>query len=72
MKKVKTIIGITTGMVFIYVITASLSGNFSFIFLLFLICTVLFFYMVITILKDGTPSHKKFDDYFYDDVDIKN
>jgi hypothetical protein len=72
MTKVTTIISITTGMLLIYIITASVSGNFVLVFLLFLITSALFFYMVICILKDAPPPTRTFDEYFYDDADIKN
>jgi hypothetical protein len=72
MKKVNTIIFITTGLLLVYVIAASVSENFAFIFLLFLITSALFLYMVICILKDAPPSKRSFDEYFYDDSDIKN
>jgi hypothetical protein len=72
MKKVNTIISITTCMLLVYTVAASVSGNFVLVFLLFSITTALFFYMVISILKDASPFEHTFDEYFYDDADIKN
>jgi len=71
MKKTQSIISATTGLVLVYCVVASLSENFALVFLLFIAVLSMFFYMVIVILKDAPPSNKKFDQYFYDDADIK-
>jgi hypothetical protein len=71
MKKTKSIIFATTGLVLIYCVVASLSENFALVFLLFVAVLSLFFYMVFVILKDAPPPNKTFDQYFYDDADIK-
>ncbi len=67
-KKAGFIISITTGLLLVYTVMASLSFGFFIIFGLFLIVSVLTILMVITILMDTSNlSGKKFDDYFYED-----
>jgi len=44
---------------------------YSWVMSLFLLVNGLFIWMIIRILKDGTPSEKSFDDYFYEDFEEK-
>jgi hypothetical protein len=44
---------------------------FALVFGLFLIVSGLFVWMVITILKDPHPSSRTFDEYFYEDSDVR-
>jgi hypothetical protein len=71
-KKTEFLVGITTGLLLIYTVLASLPVAFAIVFILFLIVSSLTILMVITILKDTSNlSSKKFDDYFYEDAPMK-
>ncbi len=66
------ITSLTTGLLLVYTVMASLSFEFFVIFALFLIVSALTIVMVITILKDTSNlSGKKFDDYFYEDSPLR-
>lgn len=59
-------IGLTTGMLLIYVVVSSLGVPFGWVFLLFTVSAGLLIWMVVSILKDkSNPVSKKFDDQFY-------
>ncbi len=71
-KKTEFMVGITTGLLLIYTVLASLPVAFALVFLMFLIVSAFTIIMVITILKDTSNlSGKKFDDYFYEDAPMK-
>ena len=44
-----------------------MEANLTLLMVLFLTLNAAFIWMVIRILKDGEPSTKSFDDYFYED-----
>jgi Flp pilus assembly protein TadB len=68
-KKTEYLIGISTGLLLIYTVLATLPISFAVIFLLFLATSAFTIWMVITILKDKSNlSNKKFDDFFYEDT----
>ena len=69
--KLSTCISLTTGVVFIYVVATTLPIHFGLIFMLFLLSQGLLIWMVLRILKDKRTSVKTFDNYFYEDVDIR-
>jgi hypothetical protein len=57
--------------VLIYVVLSTVSGNFPLLFLLLLLSQAMLVWMVITILKDKSSSSRTFDEYFYEDSDIR-
>jgi hypothetical protein len=66
-------VSITTGLLLIYVVFASLPFHFGIIFTLFLITSASLLWMVYRILTDtSVPVQKKFDDYFYQDADFRH
>ena len=71
MKALRFPIGITTFVLFFYAISTLVDIPYSLVFMLFLLTNVLFIWMVIRILKDGKPSEKTFDEYFYEDFPEK-
>ena len=71
MGKVQWTISITTAVVLIYVITSTLSSSFAIVFGLLLVSQILLIRMVLVILKDKNTSTKTFDEFYYEDVDIK-
>ena len=74
MKKKKGIafpIAFATSYLFIYCFLLSFNLNIPLALLLFSFSPVVIIWMVVRILKDGTPSEKTFDEYFYEDVNEK-
>jgi hypothetical protein len=71
MTRVHSAISWATGILLVYVVFASLPVPFMLVFALFLIATAVFLWMVITILKDPRPSNRTFEEYFYEDSDIR-
>lgn len=71
MSKMTISIIATTSCVLLYVILASLPTAFPLVFLLLLLSQCLLVWMVIRILKDNRPSTRTFDEYFYEDADIR-
>jgi len=69
--KTDQVISLTSGVVLVYVISTTLPVQLSLILLLFLLSSGLLFYMVIRILKDPVSTDRTFDDYFYQDADIR-
>jgi len=70
MSRAQKSIWITTTMVLVYVISATLSLPFPLVFLFFITCISLLIWMVIQILKDPYTVNKTFDEAFYEDVDL--
>jgi hypothetical protein len=64
-------ITITSLVVLSYVILSTLTANFAFVFFAMLVSQGFFIWMVISILKDDRSSTRTFDEYFYEDVDIR-
>lgn len=69
--KTDQVISLTSGVVLVYVISTTLPVQLSLILLLFLLSSGLLIYMVIRILKDPVSTTRTFDDYFYQDSDIR-
>ena len=70
MKKINFAITVTTlGLVF-FIILCSYSLSFVFLQLCLLALTGSVIWMVITILKNGQPSERTFDERFYEDADL--
>ena len=67
MNKIKAPITITTIIVLGYAFSTRLEISYSLIFFLFMLANVALIWMVYKILKDGEPSEKSFDEYFYED-----
>ena len=67
MDKIKAPIAITTIILVVYSFSTQLDISYSIIFTLFILANAVFLWMVFKILKDGQPSEKSFDDYFYED-----
>jgi len=61
-------IGITTLILVFYLISVYTNMVFAIVFMLFLMLNFFTIWMVIRILKDGQPSQKTFDDYWYEDM----
>jgi hypothetical protein len=55
----------------VYTILAYTSGYGSAVMLMFVLSPFLVIWMVYRVLRDGKPSGRAFNDYFYDDVDYK-
>jgi hypothetical protein len=71
-KKTELLIAISTGLLLVYTAMATLPIAFAAIFLLFLVTSGFTIWMVVTILKDKSKlSHKKFDDFYYEDSGIQ-
>lgn len=68
MKAIKIPIGLTTLTMFTYLISIYTGAMFPLIFALFLLLNGLTIWMVIRILKDGTPSDASFDEQWYEDA----
>lgn len=65
-------VSITTGLLLVYVVFASLPFHFGIIFALFLLTSASLLWMVYRILTDTTaPVRKTFDEYYYQDEDIR-
>ena len=71
MDAIKFPIGLTTAVLIIYVFFSQMNVPYSWVMSLFLLVNGLFIWMIIRILKDGNPSEKSFDDYFYEDFEEK-
>ena len=72
MSKSRFSILITSTVVLIYVILSTLPVNFGLVFGTLLASQVLLLWMVITILKDRRTSSRTFDEFYYEDVDIRS
>jgi hypothetical protein len=69
MKKISFAIGVTTLGLVIFVVMCSLPIAILWLQITHLILTGALIWMVITILKNGTPSPYTFDERFYEDAD---
>jgi hypothetical protein len=61
----------TSLVVVLYVVVSTLPVEFGLVFGFFLLAHGLLIWMVLVILKDKNPSKRTFDEYFYEDVDIR-
>lgn len=71
MKKIKWPIIIVTTFAFFYEFTPYVGLPEDIIIILFIISPIAVIWMAYRILKDGTPSSRTFDEYFYEDLDYK-
>jgi uncharacterized membrane protein YqjE len=71
MQKIKWPIAIVTIYLIIYQSAALLGFPDNTIAVMYVVSPLLVLWMVYKILKDGTPSDRTFDEYFYDDYDYK-
>jgi hypothetical protein len=71
MSKTATSVIVTTLVVIAYTIISTLPVNFSLVFSAMIASQGLLIWMVITILKDTRTSTRTFDEYFYEDANIK-
>jgi hypothetical protein len=71
MSKTTTSVIVTTIVVLAYTIISTLPVSFSLVFSAMIASQGLLVWMVITILKDKRTSTRTFDEYFYDDTNIK-
>ena len=71
MSKLTFPITVTTSILTIFLLGVGFEINHGSLMVLILLVHVSFFWMVYRILKDGTPSEKSFDEYFYEDREIK-
>lgn len=70
MENIKFPIYLTTLYLIIYTLSPYLGFGDGIILLMFVFAPFLVIWMVIRILKDGKESQRKFEDYWYDDIDI--
>jgi high-affinity Fe2+/Pb2+ permease len=65
-------ISLITGLLLVYIVASTLPIYYGLIFFLFLLTSVGLLWMVYRILTDvENYNQRKFDDYFYQDVEIK-
>lgn len=69
MKKIKWPLLLVTAFAVFYQFTPYLGFSDQVILSLFMISPIPVLWMVYKILKDGVPSGRTFDEYFYDDLD---
>lgn len=63
---------VATATLLVYVVFATLPIHFAIIFSLFALANGVFFWMVYRVLTDtSVPVNKKFDDFFYQDSDLR-
>ena len=58
---------ITSLILLVYLMSVGLNFTYSFVFFLFLLLNGAWIWMVVTILKKGTPSKYTFEEKWYDD-----
>ncbi len=68
MKEIIKPVAITTLILVFYLISVYSNMVFAVVFMLFLMLNFFTIWMVIRVLKDGQPSQKTFDDYWYEDM----
>ncbi|MEM6737721.1 MAG: hypothetical protein AAGC64_12780 [Bacteroidota bacterium] len=72
MKNIQFPIVISTILVCGFALGSGLEINYKVLGMFFIVVHVSFFWMIYSILKNGEPTNKSFDDYFYEDrEDIK-
>ena len=73
MKNIKMTVALGTAFLVLYILSHHLNVSLVIPMLLFCFSPFVMIWMVISILKDGTPSKKKFSDgHFYEDYDHKS
>ena len=71
MKKSITPVLIVTIILVVYTLLAELEMAPELVLIIFLCSPFIIIWMVISVLKSRDTSHRTFDEYFYDDADIK-
>lgn len=71
MKKLIVPISFTTTVWLFYQVSPLFSPTMLWLMIMQVFITILMVWMVLRILKDGEPSQRTFEDYFYDDSDYK-
>jgi Co/Zn/Cd efflux system component len=71
MQKIKWPIIIVSAYLIFYQSAGFLDFSVNIIIAVYILSSVLLLWMVYKILKDGVPSGRKFDEYFYDDWDYR-
>ena len=71
MKYVKFPVIFTSSFLMVYAMLPPLGAPFFIVYIFFILMNVFLFWMVYRVLRDGKPSGKKFEDYWYDDVDMR-
>lgn len=71
MEKIKWPVIIVTAYAFFYQFTPAIGFSDQVIMTLFMVSPIPVLWMVYKILKNGIPSQRTFDEYFYEDVDYK-
>jgi hypothetical protein len=71
MQKIKWPVIFVTAYAILYQLTPYFGFSEKTILTLFVIAPIPVFWMVYKILKDGIPSQRTFDEYFYEDSDYK-
>lgn len=71
MQKIKWPIAIVTAYMVFYNATPMFGFSEDTIIAMYLAAPLILIWMVITILKDGIPSERTFEEYFYDDYDYR-
>jgi hypothetical protein len=71
MKNIKFPIYFVTAVLFAYSILSQFYPDSIVIVMVFALSPFLITWMVYKVLKDGQPSARTFDEYFYDDIDIR-
>jgi len=72
MKNSVTPVLIVTVILVVYALLAELGMAFQLVLITFLCSPFMVIWMVISVLKSKDTTHRTFDEYFYDDVDIKS
>ncbi|GAB2785123.1 hypothetical protein GCM10027275_31900 [Rhabdobacter roseus] len=65
-------LGFVTLFLVIYTVLGHWDTNHSLVTVMFIFSPFLMIWLVYTVLRYGEPSERTFDEYFYDDVDIKS
>lgn len=71
MEKIKLPVLFTTAYLFFYTLTPFINVPDMLIISMWAISPILVIWMVYRVLKDGKPSGRTFDDYWYDDAELQ-
>ena len=71
MEKIKWPVTLVTAYLLFYLLAPYLGFNDGIVILMYLFAPVAVIWMVIKILRQGIPSRRSFEDYFYEDLDEK-
>ena len=71
MKNLRFPVYTTTAFLLIFTLLSQIEACIPYLVYVFMLSPFIVIWMVYRVLKDGVPSERSFDEYFYDDVDIK-